>query len=275
MENLIAFIVKNNEAILLFLLLSLSYFLLTGFSIQKRWMYYFGGLTLMLVSIFLSPLHSHSMPFTIHMLVHVLLLLICAPLMVIGWPNKINTHPIFLRKTYHFLLRHPLFCWLTGIGMMWIWHIPSIFKALMISHQQDFSFLGFAHIGSLLIAGVIFTWPIINPQRSFRIYPPLGILYLFTACIACSLLGLLITFAPSGIYVHSMGAAANIPELISMNTETDQQTAGLIMWVPCCFLYLFGVLYLLVNWLKEPDTIKTRIKKSLHQPELLITENHE
>ena len=274
METLINSITENSEIIPLFIFFSLLYFWLTGFKMQRLWTFYFGGLTLMVIAILSSHIYAHSMQFTVHMIIHVLLLLACAPLLVIGWPKKTNTHPVFLRKTYHFLLRHPLFCWITGIGMMWFWHIPSILKALMISHQQSFSFLVFAHIASLLIAGIIFTWPIVNPQRNFRIYPPLGIVYLFTACIACSLLGLLITFAPSGIYSHSMDAIGSTGAM-SMNTETDQQTAGLIMWVPCCFLYLFGVLYLLFKWLKEPDTIKTRIKKPVYRPELLIPENND
>lgn len=273
METLINSIRENSEIIPLFICFSLLYFWLTGLKVQGLWFFYFGGLTLMVVAILISHIYSHSMQFTAHMIIHVLLLLTCAPLLVAGWPKKTNTHPIFLRKTYHFLLKHPLFCWLTGIGMMWFWHIPSIFKELMISHQQGFSFLVFAHIGSLLMAGIIFTWPIINPQRSFRIYPPLGIVYLFTACITCSLLGLLITFAPAGIYMHSMEAVGG--GSASMNTQTDQQTAGLIMWVPCCFIYLFGVLYLLFNWLREPDVLKPRIKTSISQPELLISENNE
>jgi cytochrome c oxidase assembly factor CtaG len=211
------------------------------------------------------------------MIIHVLLLLACAPLMVIGWPHKTNTHPIFLRKTYHFLLKHPLFCWITGIGMMWFWHIPSILKGLMISHQQDFSFLILAHIGSLLIAGIIFTWPIVNPQRSFRIYPPLGIVYLFTACIACSLLGLLITFAPTGIYSHHMSVVPStiVQDFSLIDSGSDQQAAGLIMWVPCCFVYLFGVLYLLFKWLKKPIKLKKPIQKTFSHSELLIPESHD
>lgn len=275
MGTLINSIRENSEIIPLFIFFSLLYFWLTGFKVQRLWLFYFGGLLLIVVSLFFGYIYSHSMPFTVHMILHVLILLACAPLMVIGWPTKINTHPIFLRKTYQFLLRHPLSCWITGIGMMWFWHIPSIYKALMMSHQQDFSFLVLAHIGSLLIAGIIFTWPIVNPQKRFRIYAPLGIVYLFTACIACSLLGLLITFAPAGIYTHAMGAMSTAPGIVSMNTETDQQTAGLIMWVPCCFLYLFGVLYLLVNWLKKSDNVKTRVKKTARQPEILISENNE
>ena len=103
----------------------------------------------------------------------------------------------------------------------------------------------------------------------------MGIVYLFTACIACSLLGLLITFAPAGIYMHAMDTMSSAPGVVSMNTETDQQTAGLIMWVPCCFLYLFGVLYLLMNWLKKSDPVKIPVKKTLPQPELSISENND
>jgi cytochrome c oxidase assembly factor CtaG len=83
--------------------------------------------------------------------------------------------------------------------------------------------------------------------------------YLFTACLGCSLLGLLISFAPVNTYHHflSMHDAFGINNIILNNwkltARIDQQSAGLIMWVPCCLIYVSGAMYLLVQWFHSKE----------------------
>ncbi len=112
--------------------------------------------------------------------------------------------------------------------------------------------------GSMLIAGMVFSWPVFGPVEKFHIHPLSGIIYLFTACISCSLLGLLIAFAPPDTYLTAMrtmqtGKNETGPWII---TETDDlQAAGLIMWVPCCLIYLSGIFYLLSRYFNEKKLI--------------------
>jgi cytochrome c oxidase assembly factor CtaG len=35
--------------------------------------------------------------------------------------------------------------------------------------------------------------------------------------------------------------------------SVDQQAAGLIMWVPCCLIYVTGAMYLLLHWFKQKE----------------------
>jgi cytochrome c oxidase assembly factor CtaG len=42
----------------------------------------------------------------------------------------------------------------------------------------------------------------------------------------------------------------------NISPAEDQQAAGLIMWVPCCFVYLSGCLFLLYRWFAETDLPK-------------------
>jgi putative membrane protein len=37
--------------------------------------------------------------------------------------------------------------------------------------------------------------------------------------------------------------------------EMDQQIAGLIMWVPCCFIYLTAAMLLLKKWFNEKEKL--------------------
>jgi cytochrome c oxidase assembly factor CtaG len=85
-----------------------------------------------------------------------------------------------------------------------------------------------------------------------------GIIYLSTACISCSLLGLLIVFAPVDIF-HHYGMTGHPMKGAPLNPwgltpATDQQAAGLIMWVPCCLVYLSGCLYLLQRWFSGKES---------------------
>lgn len=192
--------------------------------------------------------------FSAQMITHVLLLLVAAPLFVLSIPaDNYFQHP--LKKISALLQRWAFICWFTGVGIMWFWHIPVIFHLMQTHSMQHTShsvpFLGIAHALSLWFAGIVFSWVVIGPYARYRIPPLTGILYLTTACAGCSLLGLLITFAPDGVY-NTMPAAAPAGEWDIIRT-TDQQMAGLIMWVPCCFIYLAGVLYLIKQWLYEKD----------------------
>ena len=125
------------------------------------------------------------------------------------------------------------------------------------------SAIAIVHAGSLLLSGMIFSWPVINPYPQYRIAPIQGVLYLSIACVFCSLLGLLLAFAPVGTYNYNMqnydsyGFLSVIRGRWNISAATDQQIAGLIMWVPCCFIYLVAIMFLLRKWFyqKEVTTV--------------------
>lgn len=205
----------------------------------------------------LSVLSTHYL-FSAHMVVHVLLLLVVGPLLLMSLPaGTTQFAPFFL-----FLKNHPVVGWLTGLGMMWFWHVPIIFNtAMATAHHSSFSYVSVLESCSLVAAGVLFAAPVLHPNKAFRVDALSGVVYLFTACIGCSLLGLLVTFAPPGTYRHFLAHADGfrLNELIlnaGITQVIDQQAAGLIMWVPCCLLYVSGAMYLLVQWFDQKETIE-------------------
>lgn len=217
-------------------------------------------LIMVLILCFLTPLHilSEHYLFSAHMLVHVLLLLCVGPLLVM---NRQPGNKQF-NRLFSFLKQHPVTGWLTGLSMMWFWHVPVVFNGMMASmHHSSFSVISIIEALSLIFAGVLFSAPVLHPDRNYRIDALSGVVYLFTACIGCSLLGLLITFAPAGLYHHflSMQDAYRLNRIIlqqwKITQPVDQQAAGLIMWVPCCLVYVSGAMYLLVQWFKQKDEI--------------------
>lgn len=243
-------------------LFTTAYFFLSRGRWQKGAVTYFSGVVILLL-LESSPLHYLGMHylFSMHMTVHVGLLLIVAPVLVAGIPlDDQAVDSGFIRRFSIFISHYPWLSWIAGIGVMWFWHIPRIFDAAFPDMQSPFSIVPLLHTFSLLLAGVLFYWPLIGPCPQQRITPPLGVVYLFTACICCSFLGLLITFSPLGVYHHyemtgTMGFGGIVRRQWEISMQDDQQAAGLIMWVPCCFIYLSACIYLLSRWFAEKESV--------------------
>jgi putative membrane protein len=230
-----------------------------------NWLKPFVVAIMLLALCFFSPLYilSDEYLFSAHMIVHVLLLLVIGPLLVLSL-NKEESRNRFINKLSQLLYKRLVIGWLAGVGIMWFWHIPLVFNYCMNAAHTSQSTAMVMHIFesiSLLAAGMLFSWGIISPVKRYRLPALNGVAYLFTACIGCSLLGLLITFAPAGTYRHFLSATDvyHLNDVVlnqwQINQTTDQQIAGLIMWVPCCLLYVVYALYLLSTWFNEKETV--------------------
>ena len=238
------------------------YYRIAGFRQQKNLVCFWTAICLFLLLEF-SPLHFLGMHyyFSAHMITHVVSLLICGPLLVISIPNKNpSPKPKNLEILSSLLYKHAWLAWFAGVGIMWFWHIPAVFDASFTAMNDHFSVIPLLHAGSMLLAGMLFSWPLFGPFKNYHIHALSGIVYLFTACVSCSLLGLLITFAPLNTfhYYTSLSASMNMngPNPWGLSVKSDQQAAGLIMWVPCCFVYLTCCIYLLQRWFRESDIQK-------------------
>jgi putative membrane protein len=198
---------------------------------------------------------------SVHMGTHIILLLIAAPMLVMGIPKKNLNSSLFVfsKKLYS----NPWIPWIAGVCIMWFWHIPVIFNHLFEKsipgtyHLYSINILSDIHLISLVLCGIFFSWPVIGPVPSLRMAPLNAVLYLSAACVFCSVLGLLITFAPMGIYTHYMHIEDHFGFLNTIRNEegisaaVDQQAGGLIMWVPGCLIYLTASMYLLMRWFNE------------------------
>jgi cytochrome c oxidase assembly factor CtaG len=90
-----------------------------------------------------------------------------------------------------------------------------------------------------------------------------AVAFLATACLATTVLGMVVTFAPATMYsayrqpVDSFAILSGIRSA-GLTPAADQQIAGLIMWVPCCLLYLIAIAGVLVRWYAMPATVEPR-----------------
>jgi putative membrane protein len=189
--------------------------------------------------------------FSAHMTQHLLLQLVVPPLVLLSLPSgTFGASPVsgWLRPVAG-TLRRPLLTWGWGVSAMWIWHAPALCNASVsnpIVHQ--FQFL------TLLTLGGAFWWPIAGPRPDHRLSALPGIVYLFTACSACTALGIVLTFAPVGVcsvYLHPVDRLGILPLLRDgwgLTPTRDQQVGGLLMWVPACLVYFTGIMGQLLTW---------------------------
>jgi putative membrane protein len=250
---------------LIFLIaICMGYLFLTHFRLEKRSVYFLSGFGLIIISV-ASPLHflGENYLMSAHMASHVILLLVSAPLLVIGIPE--NRQNRFIEWMSERFSKTPWLSWMTGVCIMWFWHIPVIFNHVFQTQQGtgtglfSINILQDIQLMSLVLAGILFSWPVMGPNHDWRIAPLHAVLYLSAACIFCSILGLLVTFAPAGVYARYIHIQDHFGYLKIIRNENgisamvDQQIAGLIMWVPGCLIYLTASMYLLMKWFKEKN----------------------
>ena len=178
---------------------------------------------------------------------HLILQLVVPPLVLLSMPVSVMAALESRRGWWPvgWILKQPVLTWLVGLGAMWLWHAALCNAAIQSPALHDLQSL------SLLLVGVVFWWPIVGPGALQRLSPMLGIIYLFTACLGCTILGILITFAPPGLYyVSTLTGAFNEWQFAAPD---DQRVGGLLMWVPGCLIYMCGILGLLARWYGRRD----------------------
>jgi putative membrane protein len=220
-----------------------------AFGLNRRIWYMVAGLGVFVVTL-MSPLNALAAGylFSAHMLQHILLLLIVPALLLMSLPRWVSLGPRL------WLLANPLVGWIAGVSAMWLWHARPLCNAAVSSQL-----VSGLQICSLLVLGAIFWRQILAPREDERMSPPGAVLYLFSACVACSILGILITFAPVSVCpifaqppVDRLGILNLIQGSWGITPEKDQQIGGLLMWVPMCLVYLSAIVAQLARWFAHP-----------------------
>jgi len=194
---------------------------------------------------------------TIHMIKHLLLMTVAAPLILAGAPVFplvcglpklfIKTHPPNrpTRSLEHSLM-HPVMCWLAGTVAVIGWHLPVAFQVGMRSQWvhslEDVCFL---------IAGLLFWSPVVHSSSSAGISPRWSImLYLFLATVPCDILSAFLVFCNRLVYSFYLSKS----QLFSLSPLQDQECAGALMWVWVTFAYLIPAVVITMQVLSPSNT---------------------
>jgi putative membrane protein len=219
-----------------------------------------GGLLAILVAL-MSPMDALSDDLSwVHMLQHLFLMAVAAPLLVIGYPELVMLWvlpPRARQAVGHWPQRNsvvgalwraswtPLLIWVVHALAVWVWHLPVLYEmALYDPLVHDIEHLTF------FLAAFLFWRVAIDPRSSLRLNPGLGVLYLFTTSLHASALGALMTLSPHPWYSVYIGRT----EVWNLTPLEDQQLAGLIMWMPGCTVYALAAVVLLGFWLRSIES---------------------
>ncbi len=209
-----------------------------------------------LVAALISPLDAlGSALFSAHMVQHELLMIIAAPLLVLGRPLAVWVWAFppesrsLLGRFFHrpawrvpwLALTTPFSAWVLHALALWLWHLPAWFETALANEFvhaiQHVCFLGTA---------LLFWWSVLGVVT--RRDRGIALLSLFTTMVHTGALGALLALSMV-VWYPIYRASAPVWGLTALQ---DQQLGGIVMWVPAGFVYVACALFLAGRWLSEP-----------------------
>jgi putative membrane protein len=218
----------------------------------------FGAGWLALFIALISPLDALSDELSsAHMVQHMTIMNIAAPLLVLGAPGVVFLWALPLSwrnfagrwyrapegwKSAWYLLWQPLLMWSLYAFTLWIWHLPALYEAAL----RNELFHDFQHF-TFLMTSALFWRVLLDPVSRLRLSRGVSVLYLFTTSLHATVLGVFMALAPRVWYTEYVGRT----EVWRLSPLEDQQLAGLIMWMPACMVYAIAAAVVFTIWLEE------------------------
>jgi putative membrane protein len=203
---------------------------------------------LVLLGALVSPLDAlGERSFAAHMVQHELLMVVAAPLMVLGRPLEAWTWAVraewrgALGKAMRMPrlraawagLTEPISAWALHALALWMWHVPAFFEAALENPG-----LHILQHTSFLASALLFWWAVFG--GGVRRPGAASLASLFTTMMHSGALGALLTFSSRLWYPGYASTAA----AFGLDAIEDQQLGGLIMWVPAGLSYLAAGLWI-------------------------------
>jgi putative membrane protein len=191
--------------------------------------------------------------FTAHMIQHLLLTLVAAPLLLTGTPGWLLRQLLHATRLTSFVrwARHPLVAFF-GFNLIFsLAHIPTLYELTLASEPlHAVEHLVFIGTAMLMWMPVVSPVPDIAPP-----YPPLGqVLYLFLQTVPASLVGALLAATSSAYYPTYVLA----PRISALSPLDDQQLGGLIMWVGSGIYFLIATAVVFFVWAAHEEASNRR-----------------
>ena len=212
-----------------------------------------GVLTLALA--LLSPLDdlSDHYLFTAHMIQHLLLTLVAAPLLLVGTPGWLLRDLLRATRLLNLarVARHPLLAFGLFNLVFCLAHVPPLYELALANEP-----LHAAEHLAFLATAVLMWMPVLSPVPGLLPrYPPIGqVLYLFLQTIPSGLVGALLAASSSAVYA----TYALAPRVTPLSAQEDQQLGGLIMWVGTGFYFLIASGVVFFCWASREEAANRR-----------------
>lgn len=236
------------------------------------------GLAILTISL-ISPIDLlGSQLFFMHMIQHMLMMMVAAPLMWLGEPFPIGLwgFPVKLRQLIgkgfarESSFRHLLVS-ATGPGIAWFaficvfvgWHDPNAYNMAQghgwVHNTEHISFF----VGSLL-----FWWHIIGagPRLHGRVSVWARLAMLIGMIPVNMIAGIVIATASEVIYTYYN----TVPHIWGFTALEDQSIGGVLMWVNGSEMVVWAVVFLLAGFSRDEDRLHPRIVPTWDNEEKMI-----
>jgi putative membrane protein len=189
-----------------------------------------GGLAALWVAVASPVSHLDHHLLTAHMVQHLLLMLVAAPLVLLGVGSSSRLH----------WRPNLVVSWLAGSLTVIIWHVPAIFELALRSPFWH----AFEH-ASFFLAGTLFWWPAVHSgwEAQSSSLP----IYFFLATLPCDALSAFFAFCGYVVYTPYLSGHRHF----GLSPLDDQALAGALMWVVVTFAYLIPALVLTARFLSD------------------------
>jgi putative membrane protein len=230
---------------------------------RRRRRAFLGGLAVCLLALGPPVEALADRSFEVHMVQHLLLTMVAAPLLVVAAPMTLALRAwqgvprrvvlTTLRSAPARIATNPLVAWGLFFVVLWGTHLSGVYDLALRSAAVH----ALEHV-ALLGTAALFWMPVVGADpTSGRLSPPARILYLFVAMPAMAFLGLAL-FSASHVlyptYARVEGAAAAL---------ADQRAAGAMMWAGGMVLIVIALSFVTLDWMRADEREAARVDRRL------------
>ena len=191
-----------------------------------------------------GPLHDLSdyYLFSVHMIQHLVLIFVVAPLLIAGTPGWMLRPALALPGVGPVArwVTKPAICFAAFNIAMIGWHLPPLYNLAMAEHPVHIV----EHLMFLTVA-VLMWWPFLSPLPELpRLAYPGQMLYCFLMSIPMSIVAIYIAMADHVLYP----AYAAAPRIWGLSPLEDQLFGGLVMWIPGGLVFAVVLSVVFFKW---------------------------
>jgi putative membrane protein len=170
--------------------------------------------------------------FSAHMMQHLLLIVVAAPLLVLS-------EAIDGTRLAHTLSR-PAAAWCLFVGIFLFWHWPVAFQWAAGGLASRLF-----ENATIIVSAFLFWSVALAPKNGDALNYGARALFVMTAAVATDLPGVIMVFAPRAICTMPAENAARW----GLTPLEDQQIAGMLMWVPANLAFFSIATWLFARWM--------------------------
>lgn len=232
---------------------------------RHRRLLFMGGLAAILLAL-ASPVDTYEgVLFSVHMVQHILLEMVAAPLIVLSAPITLALRaagPSQRRVMLAVLHSHParwltfpLVTWFLFAAVNWGWHFSALYN-LALGNDA----IHYGEHASFLFVALLFWWPVIGPDpQPWHMPHPVRLLYLFLAMPQNSFLGVALLSTERVLYLHYV----TVIRTWGPTPLDDQHLGGALMWVFGDIVFLTAMVGIVWAWMRFEDVRTVRLDARL------------